>query len=175
MTTTPAPPAAAATTTPTATTGPPVQQQIDDLKLKLQQVMNTIDELDEGSWKKMEDADCMYDIGAGTIGPGGINGTWIRPCKNDAIEGVQPQLCRVHAKKYLIKLLVECQAELKRLLNEPLHITAKIADVYDPTRMAITSFEYEEYLKNIKENKCVVTTTPGVVYGRTAAICKAFT
>lgn len=46
---------------------------------------------------------CTWDVAAGAIGPGGTNGRYKRQCRNAALIGAQPPLCRIHSRKILMQ------------------------------------------------------------------------
>jgi hypothetical protein len=121
---------------------------------------------------------CNFDVGMSVIGPGGPGGQWVDQCRNYAIAGTNPALCKVHARLGLSRMYGQVQAEIMRLNKIPIKLSTHNSEVYDPEKLLVTLSEYDNFIKD-KSTLCDPTTTPlpddnGAVFGRTQALCKAF-
>lgn len=119
---------------------------------------------------------CTYDVGARAVGPHGINGMYVRQCKNAAIEGTTPLLCHSHARKGLLRLIVMAQSALMRYRKQPIRTTSGAEDIYDPRTILITGAEVDALRASVG-SACTATVISSIqdggVFGRSDAICKA--
>lgn len=88
---------------------------------------------------------CMWDVGAGTMGPGGANGAYIRQCKKYALLDSDKQLCSTHARKFYVEDAREKTALSMFKKGQPLRRTAAKQGVFRPEDALVTADYYKSF------------------------------
>ena len=86
------------------------------------------------------DMPCAYDVGAGQVGPGGLNGSYVRQCPNKVMQGISAALCRSHAKKVLLGTVATNAMQIKMLKGEKPTASARLG-IVDPHQIMLNVYE----------------------------------
>lgn len=91
---------------------------------------------------------CMWDVGAGTMGPGGRNGMYARQCKKYALIDSDKGLCAIHARKFYIGDARKKQSSILLAKGTALRRTAARRGVFRPADALSTIKYYRDYTVN---------------------------
>lgn len=121
------------------------------------------------------DVPCTWDIGSGSMGPGGIDGAYIRQCRKYAIINGDVPLCPIHAKKYYIDDARKQAAASSITSGKKLRLTAMKRGVFKPTDALVTAGYFKQY-KSTKASGCAIdgdnrNTARSGVYDLDQAMC----
>jgi hypothetical protein len=157
------------------------QVNLDAAKVEAQKMveesMKAIAELDAREKEIDYNVRCTYDVGAGSTTPEGPNGKYVRQCLRYAIFDVTPPFCYQHAKKALLTHVIKSKSEFFRLEEKPMLTSGGAATgMYDPKTITLTLKEFNDTIKGQPKKGCtdIAPAKDGGVFGRKAAICKAF-
>lgn len=144
-----------------------------EVEEKIREVYKLIAQLDAHKGETI-DIYCTYDVKAGKTGAG-ANGQYLRQCRNFALEGTNPPLCHAHARKNLLRLIVEGQSQLMKMKKQDMRKSVRGVGVFDPNSLLVTVAEYKAFRE--RRGACIADLEgikDGGVFGRDDAICKAF-
>lgn len=107
---------------------------------------------------------CMWDVGAGTMGPGGRNGAYARQCKKYALIDSDKQLCAIHARKFYIGDARSKQSQVLLRKGTGLRRTAARRGVFRPAD-ALATAEYFKSFNPAKDSCTYVAAAADAVNG----------
>lgn len=146
------------------------------IKAELQKAIGEdLNKIHEVSWKSSAGSysQCVWDVGAGTDGPGKSDGTYVRQCKKSAITGMDKQLCQIHAKKFYLHDARMKTAQLTMGENNPLRLTSAQQGVFQPRSAVATVADWKKF-KAERLGSCPATLNATIndgVYTMEDAMC----
>lgn len=109
-----------------------------DIEKQVQENLKTIDAVDKLPSVTL-DIRCVFDIGSQTIGPGGLNGRYLRQCKNAVLSGVQgSQLCRTHVKRVVKIDTIKNITHHALRTNRQIRLSRKDPILTDPAKLLLS-------------------------------------
>ena len=118
---------------------------------------------------------CIWDVGAGTVGPGGQNGMYARQCRKFALIDNEKQLCSIHARKFYIEDARSKTASSMLQEKKVLRRTAAKQGIFRPYDGLVTAEQFKKFKAGIATNASCVNmdkkTAKDGVYTIEQAMC----